>query len=86
MAKDFNGIEIKVGDVVTRRFEAVPRDKSPAVFAAMMREKDPDYLYFDGFGGSAKVSAVMVTTVEVEHPGLRGRIPVFASSLLEVVR
>lgn len=85
MAKDYNGIEIKVGDKFKHRYDPVPRNVSPPVYAAKMRRDNPDWQYFDGFYGQAEVKEILTNTVEVIHPGLRDRVPVFASSLLEVV-
>lgn len=83
MPKDFNGKEIKVGDVVKHRFEAHPRDNYYS-WAERMRRENPDNLKYDGFFGEATVTHVGTSTAELDSPALRGRIPVFASGLLIV--
>ena len=85
MAKDFNGVEIKVGDTVTHRFEDHPRGDDYAAWRKRMEEENPEQLKFYGFHGKATVTNVGTATAEVENPAMRGRIPVFAGSLLEVV-
>lgn len=50
-----------------------------------MVEENPDQLKFFGFHGKATVTHIGTATAEVESPALRGRVPVFAGSLLEVI-
>ncbi|PKR56371.1 hypothetical protein [Thalassospira lohafexi] len=91
MSKDCNGADILPGNKVKHCWGSWPRGEDagwPSYREKMESAGIPasKYLLADGFDGTAKVVAVHPGAIEVEHPGMRGRIPVFASAYCEVTQ